>query len=501
MDKVLSMTEKQNLINLADQMISVPQSYNGSYVLAAKWNDVWQGFKPFITSIAGFDRDEDAILLKFDYKPQVRLIKAKNQVSDDEPEDKIITGSIDPKSGRKRRVIDIEARSRIVASTPFKSWINHKLEPKYKFPENLDTIYGWSNEKEKSLNQELQQLGLYKPESESMKPKIDYFKNGQRPEKKKYWLRILEHHAKELHLSYPESDIDQELNYALQQQLKFDRLNTINPMTELMGAQPKDLKHGLIQDLYATGVLDDFPFKFRVTAFLLSKGFRNADDAVEIFMHECLGLKKFNPEVASLFAGVYTAHDFYTHQSIIESLLAKLIKLQFSDRFDLQKIAAQNLNLPSLAGSVLLTNIWKRFFEVKNSLTAKQLEVIDMLYSATPTLTYQEVAQKLKISIDSIRDRETAVILKFRNAYPEFSNLEPYKHYTKHQKRFYIYRGLVYLPSMDVIYPCYRIRTINGVESRELISSHDEFSYAELLKQSKSTQQTIEKTEFAADFV
>ncbi|WP_409479670.1 hypothetical protein [Pseudobdellovibrio sp. HCB154] len=500
MDKILSMTEKQNLIQLADQMISLPHAYSGSYVLAAKWNDKWQGFKPFITSIAGFDRDEDAILLKFDYKPQVRVIIAKGQITDDEPEDKIVTGSIDPKSGRRRIVVDVELRGRVIAAAPFKSWINHKLEPKYKFPENLDTVSGWSNEKEKNLNQELQSQGLFKPESESMKPKIDYFKNGIKPEKKKYWLGILDHHATELHLSYPESNVDTELNYALNQQLKFDRLNSINPMTELMCAQPNDLKQSLISDLYETGSFDEFPFKFRVTAFLLTKGLRNAEDAVEIFNTECLGLKKFYPEVAVLFSGIYTTHDFYTHQSIIESLLSKFIKLQFQDRFDLQKIAAKNLNLPAQAGSVLLHNIWKRFFEVRNNLTLKQTQVVELLYLKTPTLTYQKAAAELGISFDSVRDREVGVILKFRNAFPEFSSLEPYKHYTKHQKRFYIYRGLVHLPSMETAHPCYRIKTANGIENRSLISAHDEFSLADLVKQ-HSSQQATEKTEPAVEFV
>lgn len=500
MDKILSMIEKQNLINLADQMISVPHAYNGSYVLAAKWNDTWKAFKPFITSIAGFDRDDEAILLKFDYKPQVRVIKAKGQIVDDEPEENIKTGSIDPKSGRRRIVVDIEKRSRIIQAEPFKSWINHKLEPKYKFPENLDTIAGWSNEKEKNLNHELQSLGLYRLEAESMKPIMDYFKNGLRPEKKRFWLRILEYQASEMHLNYPESDIDKELSHALNQQLMYDRLNTINPISEFTAAPPKDLKQSLIQDLYTTGALDEFPFKFRVTAFLLSRGLRNAEDAVEIFLHECLGLKKFYPKIAAIFSGIYTTHDFYTHQSIIESLLSKLIKMQFQDRFDLQKIAVKNLNLSAQAGSVLLQNVWKRFYEIRNYLTPKQLEIVDLLYLNTPSLAYHEAALMLEISVDSVRDRETGVILKFRNEFMEFSSLEPYKHYTKHQKRFYIYKGLVHLPSMEVIHPCYRIRTVNGVEHRELISPHDEFSFNELVKQ-REPRTANDKTEHAAELV
>lgn len=125
---------------------------------------------------------------------------------------------------------------------------------------------------------------------------------------------------------------------------------------------------------------------------------------------------------------------------------------------------------------------------------------MQVLYLDTPSLTYTEASIKLEISIDSIRDREFGVILKFRNAFPEFSHLEPYKHYTKHQQRFYIYKGLVHLPSMEITHPCYRIKTVNGADSRELISAqHDGFGLAELVK--RNTLSEIEKTEAAAETV
>ena len=228
-------------------------------------------------------------------------------------------------------------------------------------------------------------------------------------------------------------------------QLQFDRQQKENPFNEKISARPQDLKQSVLKDLYVTGALDEFPFKFRVTAFLLSKGLRNAQDAVEIFNNECLGLKKFYSPVAAYFAGMYTTQDFYIHQSILESLIAKILKLAFSDRKELS-----------------ILDIWRRLSHVRASLTDKQGELLQILYLAEPALTYQEASVFLGISLDSVRDREAGILLKFRKEFPELRELEPYKDWTKNQKRFYTYRGLVHLPSVEIRHPCFRIRNING---------------------------------------
>jgi hypothetical protein len=474
LDRTISATEKLNLIDLADKTIRVPDIFNRSYVLAAKWDDKWGSFRPYLTSWAGFDRDDESILLKPDYVPQVALIA--NQIVDDEPEEKIVTGSIDPKSGRRRTVIDYEKKY-VSGSIP--SQINWKLQPKYSFPENLDKIEGWSNQTEKNFIEQLKLEGLFKPESEPMKPKAIDFKDGIKPEIKSYWIQILENYNKELQLRCPESEIESELSHALYLQLEFERLTAANSLTEQIGLRPLDIKQAVIKDLYKTGALDEFPFKFRVTAFLLSKGFRNAEDAVELFRSECLGLKKYFFEVAVLFYGLYTTQDFYTYQSMIESLVAKILKHSFSDRSDLQDIAFENLNRPIIADSNLLANIWRRLAEVRENLTPKQEELLQLLYLAEPAMTYEEASIYLGISFDSVRDREDGLILKMRKAFPELKTLHPYKDWTNNQKRFYIYRGLVYLPSVEFKYPCYRIKTIGGVEIRECITGEDHAQFGE----------------------
>ena len=165
---------------------------------------------------------------------------------------------------------------------------------------------------------------------------------------------------------------------------------------------------------------------------------------------------------------------------MIESLVAKILKHSFSDRSDLQNIAFGNLNRPKFADLNLLSNIWKRLAVVRANLTTKQEELLQLLYLTEPTMTYEEASLFLAISFDSVRDRENGLILKMRKAFPELKTLETYKNWTQNQKRFYIYRGLVYLPSVELRRPCYRIKKINGVEIKECITGEDHAPFGEL---------------------
>lgn len=474
MSRNLTTLEKSALIEFSNRTIRVTNNFDKSYVLVAKWDDEKASYRTFLTSQAGFDRDPDLFLLKADYVPAVYL--DDSYLLDNEPEENIVTGSIDPKTGRVRIVIDCDKKY-VSGSIP--SRINWSKQPKYAFPDDLDKIEGWSNEKEKLLSNQLIAEGLFKPEFEPMKPKAIDFKQGLKPQAKSYWVKILENYNRELQLRIPDTEIETELNHALNQQLNFERLTSDNTLTEQMAFRPYDIKHSLIKDLYSTGALDEFPFKFRVTAYLLSKGFRNAEEAVEIFRSECLGLKNYFFEVVVLFYGVYTVHDFYTYQSMIESLLAKILKLSFSDRADLQNIAFENLNRPVLADTNLLSNIWRRLDDVRNNLTAKQEELLQLLYLSEPILSYEEASLYLRISFDSVRDREDGLILKIRKTFPELKSLYPYKDWTNNQKRFYIYTGLVYLPSVEIRHPCYRIKNINGVEIKECITGEDHLNFSD----------------------
>jgi hypothetical protein len=484
-DVILPDCDVQRLLAIADRTITV--IHPGPRVLVAKRLDESQDYRPCLTSRQAFDREDDWVLLEYNYYPRLRTITPTEPI-DDEPEENIVTGSIDPKSGRIRVVIDCDKRNKIIQPAPFKKWVNWSLQPNYSFPKDLDTIPGWSNEKESDLNAKLKSEGLYVPEAEPIKPKLDDFKDGQKPQKKSYWPAIIEPQITEAHLNYPDSEIDQDLGHALSQQLTFDRLHNESALSDKMSAGPLDLKQSVIKDLYATGALDEFPFKFRATAYLISKGYRNADDAVEIFNRECLGLKQFLPAIAAVFGDIYTIHDFYTHQSLLESIVAKIISQAFSDRKDLHRIAARARNMPQIMGKYLITEVWSRLARVRKELTYNQDELLQILYLAEKPLTYEEASVFLGISFDSVRDREEGLLLKFRKEFPEFIDLEPYKDWTNNQTRFYAYRGLVHLPSMELRRPCYRIKTIDGKDSRECISSgellppHDGFSFKKWLE-------------------
>ncbi len=502
MDQNISAQEKLNLIQLADQIIRIANSHGKSYVLAARWDDAWGSFRPVLTSWPGFERDDSLVLLKANYTPISSL--AEVHAVDDEPEEKIVSGSIDPKSGRVRIVIDCDKKP-VSGSIP--SQVNWKLQPKYSFPDNLDTVVGWSNEKEKQLTQSLLSEGLFKPETEPMRPKAVDFKNGLRAQAKSYWFDILKNYNQELKLRVPDSEIEAELSHALNLQLLFDRLTGDNSLTEQICLRPQDIKQSVIKDLYQTGAFDEFPFKFRATAFLLSKGFRNAEDAVEIFRNECLGLKNYFFEIAVLFYGIYTVGDFYTYQSMIESLVAKILKYSFSDRIDLQKIAFENLGRPLIADTNLLANAWKRLSEVRERLTSKQEGLLQLMYLTEPAMTYDEASIYLGISFDSVRDREDGLVLKFRKAFPELKTLYPYKDWTKNQERLYIYRGLVYLPSVELKHPCYRIRTGNGLEIKECITGEDHMQFSDFsikdfisdLKKQKTDDTNTKETIFGQE--
>lgn len=467
MARGLSLDEKNSLIALADETLSVLNPHL-HYVLVARWNKERKCYTLHLTSPEGFDRDRKAILLKFYYEPKKRIVSYPTDLrgEDNEPEENIVSGSVDPITGRVRIIIDCEKRNKPVRPAPFKQWLDHKNMPPYSFPEDLDTIPGWSNEKEAELIQSLKNDGLFIDEAEPMQPELSVLKEGQRPEVKSYWIDILNSVRDELNLKYPDSDLDRELNWVLSNQFDFENLYGVSTLTEVFRENPSDLKQSLLQDLYFSGALKDFSFKLKATAFLLAKGFRNAEEAVFIFRHHCLGLKQFFPEVAVLFAGLYTESDFYTNQSILESVIAKITKLSFSDRIDLFKL---NTN----KDPNFLSNIWMRLKQVRESFTDKQAELVGLLYLSRPGLTYEETAAAVGISFDSIRDREDGVILKMKNEFKEFATLSPYKDFHKNNIVIWSYIGCRHNPTAEKIHPCYRIRVQNGIETRQFITHGD----------------------------
>lgn len=137
------------------------------------------------------------------------------------------------------------------------------------------------------------------------------------------------------------------------------------------------------------------------------------------------------------------------------------------DRKDLTRIASQNLKISMELAPFIVQNIWKRVMSIIKTLSPKQVEMLNLLYKENKT--YEDTAKSLRISLDSVRDREEAVVQKFKKEFPEFKSLKPYKDFTKNQYQYYIHGGYAYVPLVEFVQPIYRIRTANGKELREKI--------------------------------
>ena len=65
------------------------------------------------------------------------------------------------------------------------------------------------------------------------------------------------------------------------------------------------------------------------------------------------------------------------------------------------------------------TNIWKRYNRVWKKLTAKQRHALRKLYMQDNQPKFNDVAESLRISVDSLRDRVRGGIEKFKEEFPE----------------------------------------------------------------------------------
>lgn len=91
-------------------------------------------------------------------------------------------------------------------------------------------------------------------------------------------------------------------------------------------------------------------------------------------------------------------------------------------------------------------------------------------------MTYEETAAALGISFDSVRDREDGVILKMKKEFVEFETLSPYKDYHKNNIMIWSFMGCRHNPTAEFVHPLYRIKTIDGVETKQHVSRGDIFA-------------------------
>lgn len=273
---LLSAEQKETLIQLADVLLRMKSGTEMGNILCAKMDASWNGYRPYLITWKEFDKDEDFILVSDTYKPVTYLL-------DSEPEENIITGSIDPKSGRRRRVIDVEALRCPVKANPIPDQVDWDKVPAFKLPE-LDSVPGWSKAKDIEVNEKLISESLMKPETSPVAPKIDFNKIFFHPNEKIIPLGITEALAKRLHEQYPETDFDKYFQKKISWQDVFSKLTPTPAINEVMRTSPENLKISVLRTLVDTGHFDSMPFKMRVTGLLLSRGYSQADEAAEAFL-------------------------------------------------------------------------------------------------------------------------------------------------------------------------------------------------------------------------
>jgi predicted DNA-binding protein (UPF0251 family) len=112
-----------------------------------------------------------------------------------------------------------------------------------------------------------------------------------------------------------------------------------------------------------------------------------------------------------------------------------------------------------------LRSIWKRFFQVEEKLTRRQRKALALVYTEIPPLTYEQAAQKMKISKDSVQDRITGAVAKIKKALPELDHLHVEKTYFKSKSKKLLYNGLFSKDEEKKIHPLYAIDPVTNLKA------------------------------------
>lgn len=104
-----------------------------------------------------------------------------------------------------------------------------------------------------------------------------------------------------------------------------------------------------------------------------------------------------------------------------------------------------------------LDSFWKRYDQAWESLTTKQKNVLNEVYLFEETLSWEEAAKKIKISVDSFQDRIRGAVNKFKKAFPELFFLKEALNYRDIHKRNNLQRGLFDQTQANTVEKLYRI--------------------------------------------
>ncbi len=132
-------------------------------------------------------------------------------------------------------------------------------------------------------------------------------------------------------------------------------------------------------------------------------------------------------------------------------VLKKEKRLYFLGNRFLRRAAAEVSKEPEK----LLLTLWERFEGAYEALTPKQWNALKQV--RVKKRSQASVAQGMRISIDSLRDRIEGAELKFRRALPELASFSPSETYKKNATCNYIHSGLFDKRAAKHVAPLFRV--------------------------------------------
>lgn len=250
----------------------------------------------------------------------------------------------------------------------------------------------WNEQAIKKITDALALEGLYKPESTPMIPRLHIpggaLKSWERAfdpifleDQQAPWDQVFRDEAKEsadwLLASYPGFLHD-------------------GPTAELLRRRPNNLRESIARDLCESGALEHFPTKFRITAFLISRGITEEGD----------------PEKEAFFPQ-YSWRDFLHYQPKVDRMIRSAKRCYFQKK--------------AFISSAVGETIWERFDRAFERLSIKQRTALEIHIMSDEPLSLEAGAKRLKISKASFRDRVQSAIRLIEKALPELVAVKPPK--------------------------------------------------------------------------
>lgn len=178
-----------------------------------------------------------------------------------------------------------------------------------------------------------------------------------------------------------------------------------------MRSQPENLRVMIARKLIDSRFFDDFEEYLPLyrSCFLYSRSV----DSLTAF-ENCL----------STSLGDYFGHYTYEEYNLDKLKLIRLLNHQIEYFFTQNRMVIKALKTSHNDLKTNPKDIWKRYFEVWDSLTIKQQNALKRIYMAETPETYRNVASKLQITVDSLQSRLKAAIQKFKDEFPELLKLD-----------------------------------------------------------------------------